>query len=71
MNDSPSTSPREASELQRLLHGVNDELSVAVLELALLLEDAPLDPSVRSSVQESLTACNRSASLLREAWLLL
>ncbi|MBK7903460.1 MAG: hypothetical protein IPJ97_11380 [Proteobacteria bacterium] len=71
MNDSPSTLPREASELQRLLHGVNDELSVAVLELALLLEDAPLDPSVRSSVQESLTACNRSASLLREVWLLL
>ncbi len=71
MSDSPSTLPREASEVQRLLHGVNDELSVAVLELALLLEDASLDPSVRSSVQESLTACNRSASLLREVWLLL
>lgn len=71
MNESPSTLPPEASDLRRLLHGVNDELSVAVLELALLLEDAPLDPSVRSSIQESLTACNRSASLLREAWLLL
>ena len=71
MSDSTSTLPREAAELRRILHGVNDELSVAVLELALLLEDAPLDPSVRSSVQESLTACNRSASLLREVWLLL
>lgn len=71
MNEPTSTLPRESAELRKLLHGVNDELSVAVLELALLLEDAPLDPSVRTSVQEALTACNRSASLLREAWLLL
>ena len=71
MNEPPVTLPREASELRNLLHGVNDELSVAVLELALLLEDVPLEPSVRTSVQESLTACNRSASLLREVWLLL
>ena len=71
MNEPPVTLPCEASELRNLLHGVNDELSVAVLELALLLEGAPLESSVRSSIQESLTACNRSASLLREVWLLL
>ena len=61
----------EAAELRRHLHTVNNELSVAILELELLLEDGTLDTRARSAVMESLGACRRAAEQQRLAWTLL
>ena len=58
----------DVAGLRRLLHGVNDELSIAMLQLEVLVEEAPLDGSVRSSIDESLAACKAAAVALREVW---
>lgn len=57
-----------AAELRRRLHAVNDELSIAILELELLLDDVQLEPAARSAVGEALHACRRAAATQREIW---
>ena len=56
------------ARLRGLLHDVNDELSVAVLELELLLEAGGLDGPARESLAGSLEACRRAADSLRQVW---
>jgi len=61
MDDTPAS-------IRSLLHDVNDELSVAVLELELLLEDAAIDGPARKSLAGSVEACRRAADSLRQVW---
>jgi hypothetical protein len=68
MIPAPKPSETEAAELRRQMHAVNNELSVAILELELLLEDGALDPISRSAVMEALRACRRAAEQQRLAW---
>jgi hypothetical protein len=56
------------SSIRGLLHDVNDELSVAVMELELLLEGAGLDGAARESLAGSLDACRRAAESLKQVW---
>lgn len=56
------------ASIRGLLHDVNDELSVAVMELELLLEGAGLDGAARESLAGSLEACRRAAESLRQVW---
>jgi hypothetical protein len=60
-----------AEQLRRRLHGANDELSIAVLQLNLLLEESSLDPGLRAVIEETLQACNAAAEELRAVWGLL
>ncbi|MCM2312224.1 MAG: hypothetical protein NDI84_12560 [Steroidobacteraceae bacterium] len=57
--------------MRTLLHDANNELSIAVLQLGILLEDAALQPALKGSVEDSLAACSRAAAVLRELWALL
>jgi hypothetical protein len=61
MSESPAS-------IRGLLHDVNDELSVAVMELELLLEGAGLDGAARESLAGSLEACRRAAESLKQVW---
>jgi hypothetical protein len=74
---SPSGPPRAAQlgALQRALHDANGELSIAVLQLELLLEagagEASSGPSRYDDTEalaEALEACRRAAASLRQAW---
>lgn len=56
------------SDLRELLHGLNNELSVAVLELELLLERDGLDDGLRESLARALDACRRAAVGVRQGW---
>lgn len=56
------------ASIRSLLHDANDELSVAVMELELLLEGASLDGPARESLAGSLEACRRAAASLKEVW---
>ena len=56
------------NEIRGLLHDVNDELSIAVLELELLLEQGGLDAATSASLASSLDACRRAAASLRQVW---
>jgi len=56
------------SDLRDLLHGLNNELSVAVLELELLLERDGLDEDMRQSLSRTLDACRRAAVGVRQGW---
>ena len=63
--------PSEAAplnEIRGLLHDVNDELSIAVLELELLLEQGGQDAATSESLVSSLDACRRAAAGLRQVW---
>jgi hypothetical protein len=61
-----------ASEaLRDRLHDANDELSIATMQLELLLEAGGLDASAARSVRETLDACRAVTAALREAWLVL
>lgn len=66
----PGELPRTQS-LRTLLHDANDELSIAVLQLCLLLENDVLDPSVKRSIEDTLAACSRAATVLRGVWTVL
>lgn len=61
----------EAEQLRRRLHGANDELSIAILQLDLLLEESSLDPNARSVIEEAVQACKGAAEELRAVWGLL
>lgn len=56
------------SDFQDLLHGLNNELSIAVLELELLLERDGLDEESRASLARALDACRRAAVGVRQGW---
>ena len=67
----PSGAGDEPRDVRRLLHDVNDELSIAVLQLELMLEAGVDDRDVRESLEESLDACRRAAVSLRAVWSIL
>jgi hypothetical protein len=57
--------------LRDRLHDANDELSIATMQLELMLEAGGLDASSARSVRETLDACRAATTALREAWLVL
>jgi hypothetical protein len=67
----PATHVLDVAGLRRRLHDANGQLSNAVLQLSLVLEDASLDDSRRADVEAALEACRRAAGSLREIWPLL
>lgn len=70
MDDASNPTPF-ASEMRMHLHDVNDELSIAVLQQEMLLESSDLPAPMRASLEESLDACRKAASALKEIWRLL
>jgi hypothetical protein len=50
-----------------VLHDVNGELSIVMLELELQLEREDLDEALRQSLATALESCRRGAARLREA----
>jgi hypothetical protein len=58
-------------EIRRLLHDVNDELSIAALQLEMLLEAGGVEAHSRDSLEESLEACRKAAEGLKQVWILL
>ncbi|MCE3285611.1 MAG: hypothetical protein K0R70_1867 [Steroidobacteraceae bacterium] len=61
----------EVPEVRRLLHDVNDELSIAVLQLEMMLESGSIEAQSRESLEESLDACRRAAESLKQVWIIL
>jgi hypothetical protein len=61
----------QAPEVRKLLHDVNDELSIAVLQLEMMLEGGKVDEAARDSLEESLDACRKAAANLKEVWMIL
>jgi hypothetical protein len=57
--------------MRRLLRDVNDELSIAVLQIEMLLESGGSEAQSRESLEESLDACRKAAESLKRAWLIL
>ena len=60
-----------AEALRDRLHDANDELSVATMQLELLIESGSLDAAATRSVRETLEACQAATSALRDAWMVL
>ena len=60
-----------ASEVRRLLHDVNDELSIAVMQLEILLENGTAEVQSREALEESLEACRKAADRLKQVWVIL
>jgi hypothetical protein len=68
----PEKSPEAgAPDARRLLHDVNDELSIAVLQLEMLLESGTAGAAARESLEESLDACRKAADSLKQVWSIL
>jgi hypothetical protein len=61
----------EVPEVRKLLHDVNDELSIAVLQLEMMLESGSIEAQSRESLEESLDACRRAADSLKQVWIIL
>jgi hypothetical protein len=61
----------QVPEVRRLLHDVNDELSIAVLQLEMMLESGSVEAQSRESLEESLDACRKAAEGLRQVWIIL
>ena len=61
----------QVPEVRRLLHDVNDELSIAVLQLEMMLESGSIEAQSRESLEESLDACRRAADSLKQVWIIL
>ena len=64
-------SDAEVPEVRKLLHDVNDELSIAVLQLEMMLESGSIEAQLRESLEESLDACRRAADSLKQVWIIL
>ncbi|HEX5648651.1 MAG TPA: hypothetical protein VFX69_03245 [Steroidobacteraceae bacterium] len=64
-------SAAEVPEVRKLLHDVNDELSIAVLQLEMMLESGSIEAQSRESLEESLDACRRAADSLKQVWIIL
>jgi hypothetical protein len=67
----PGSAPQD--ELRRALHDANGELSIAVLQLELLLEAGEESAGAsrydgNEALAEALEACRRAAASLRQAW---
>ncbi len=60
-----------ALALRDRLHDANDELSIATMNLELLVEAGGLDEVALQSVRQTLEACRAATAALREAWLVL
>jgi hypothetical protein len=58
-------------DMRRHLHDVNDELSIAVLQLEMMLEAGAVEGAPRESLEESLDACRKAAESLRQVWIIL
>jgi hypothetical protein len=58
-------------DMRRHLHDVNDELSIAVLQLEMMLEAGGVEGAARESLEESLDACRKAAEGLRQVWIIL
>jgi hypothetical protein len=61
----------QVPEVRRLLHDVNDELSIAVLQLEMMLEAGAIEAQSRESLEESLDACRKAAESLKQVWIIL
>jgi hypothetical protein len=61
----------QVPEVRRLLHDVNDELSIAVLQLEMMLESGSVEAQSRESLEESLDACRKAAEGLKQVWIIL
>jgi len=61
----------KVSDIRRLLHDVNDELSIAALQLEMMLEAGSVEAHSRDSLEESLEACRKAADALKQVWNLL
>jgi hypothetical protein len=57
--------------MRKLLHDVNDELSIAVMQLEMLLEDGTVEAQSRDALEESLDACRKAADSLKQVWIIL
>jgi hypothetical protein len=71
MDKKPMDEKAQDPTVRKLLHDVNDELSIAVLQLEIMLESETLDDASRESLQESLDACHKAAENLKQVWLIL
>ena len=58
-------------DVRKLLHDVNDELSIAVLQLEMMLEAGTVEAQSRDSLEESLDACRKAADCLKQVWIIL
>jgi cob(I)alamin adenosyltransferase len=58
-------------EMRKLLHDVNDELSIAVMQLEMMLENGTIEAQSRESLEESLDACRKAATSLKQVWVIL
>lgn len=67
----PGITDVEVPEVRKLLHDVNDELSIAVLQLEMMLESGSIEAQSRESLEESLDACRRAADSLKQVWIIL
>jgi len=67
----PGIPESQVTDMRRLLRDVNDELSVAVLQIEMLLESGGSEAQSRESLEESLDACRKAAESLKRAWLIL
>jgi hypothetical protein len=61
----------QVHDVRRHLHDVNDELSIAVLQLEMMLESGAVEGASRESLEESLDACRKAAESLRQVWVIL
>lgn len=61
----------EGAAMRKLLHNVNDELSIAVMQLEMMLENGSMEAQLRESLEESLEACRKAADGLRQVWTIL
>ena len=50
------------------LHDAAGHMSLAVLQLGVVLERETLDPELRDSLADALGACQDAASALRQIW---
>lgn len=67
----PGIPESQVTDMRRLLRDVNDELSIAVLQIEMLLESGGSEAQSRGSLEESLDACRKAAESLKRAWLIL
>ena len=58
-------------DVRYLLHDVTDALSIAVLQLEMMLEGGTVEAQSRDSLEESLDACRKAADRLKQVWILL
>ena len=61
----------QVPDVRRLLHDVNDELSIAALQLEMMLEAGGIAAESRDSLEESLEACRKAADSLKQVWVIL